>query len=37
LPVWYRTEIRYLSNLQPVFLLALRLCFGYGFTKAGLG
>ena len=34
---WYRAEIRCLSYLQPVFLLALRLYFGYGFVKAGLG
>ena len=34
---WYRAEIRWLSYLQPVFLLALRLYFGYGFMKAGLG
>ena len=33
----YRAEIRYLSYLQPVLLLALRLYFGYGFMKAGLG
>ena len=33
----YRAEIRYLSHLQPVLLLALRLYFGYGFMKAGLG
>jgi putative oxidoreductase len=34
---WYRAEIRCLSYLQPVLLLALRLYFGYGFMKAGLG
>jgi putative oxidoreductase len=34
---WYRAEIHYLSYLQPVLLLALRLYFGYGFMKAGLG
>jgi putative oxidoreductase len=34
---WYRAEIRGLSYLQPVLLLALRLYFGYGFMKAGLG
>jgi putative oxidoreductase len=33
----YRAAIRYLSYLQPVLLLALRLYFGYGFMKAGLG
>ncbi len=33
----YRAEIRYLSYLQPVLLMALRLYFGYGFMKAGLG
>jgi putative oxidoreductase len=33
----YRAEIRYLSYLQPVLLLAVRLYFGYGFMKAGLG
>jgi putative oxidoreductase len=33
----YQAEIRYLSYLQPVLLLALRLYFGYGFMKAGLG
>jgi putative oxidoreductase len=34
---WYRAEIRCLSYLQPVLLLALRLYFSYGFMKAGLG
>jgi putative oxidoreductase len=34
---WYRAEIRCLSYLQPVLLLALRLYFGWGFFKAGLG
>ena len=34
---WYRAVIRCLSYLQPVLLLALRLYFGYGFMKAGLG
>jgi putative oxidoreductase len=34
---WYRAEIRYVSFLQPVLLLVLRLYFGYGFMKAGLG
>jgi putative oxidoreductase len=33
----YQAEIRYLSYLQPVLLLALRVYFGYGFMKAGLG
>jgi putative oxidoreductase len=33
----YRAEVRLLSYLQPVVLLALRLYFGYGFMKAGLG
>jgi putative oxidoreductase len=33
----YRAAIRYLSYLQPLLLLALRLYFGYGFMKAGLG
>jgi putative oxidoreductase len=34
---WYRAYLRGLSYLQPVLLLALRLYFGYGFMKAGLG
>ena len=34
---WYRAEIRCLGYLQPVLLLALRLYFGFGFIKAGLG
>jgi putative oxidoreductase len=34
---WYEAETRYLSYAQPVLLLALRLYFGYGFVKAGLG
>jgi putative oxidoreductase len=33
----YRAAIRYLTYLQPLVLLALRLYFGYGFMKAGLG
>jgi putative oxidoreductase len=34
---WYETEIQYVSYAQPVLLFLLRLCFGYGFFKAGLG
>jgi putative oxidoreductase len=34
---WYQAEIRYLNYAQPVLLLLLRLYFGYGFFKAGLG
>jgi putative oxidoreductase len=33
----YRALICYLSYLQPLLLLVLRLYFGYGFMKAGLG
>ncbi len=33
----YRAATRYLSCLQPLLLLLLRLYFGYGFVKAGLG
>jgi putative oxidoreductase len=33
----YRVSIRYLNYLQPLWLLVLRLYFGYGFMKAGLG
>jgi putative oxidoreductase len=34
---WYQAEIRCLTYLQPVLLLLLRLYFGWGFFKAGLG
>jgi putative oxidoreductase len=34
---WYQAEIRYVSYAQPALLLFLRLFFGYGFFKAGLG
>jgi putative oxidoreductase len=34
---WYEAEIRLVSYAQPVLLLLLRLCFGYGFFKAGMG
>jgi putative oxidoreductase len=34
---WYEAEIRYVTYAQPVLLFLLRLCFGYGFFKAGLG
>jgi putative oxidoreductase len=34
---WYQTEIRYVSYAQPALLFLLRLYFGYGFFKAGLG
>ena len=34
---WYQAEIRYVSYAQPVLLLLLRICFGYGLFKAGLG
>jgi uncharacterized membrane protein YphA (DoxX/SURF4 family) len=34
---WYQAEIRCLTYLQPVLLLVLRLYFGWGFFKAGLG
>jgi putative oxidoreductase len=34
---WYLAEIRSLTYLQPVLLLVLRLYFGWGFFKAGLG
>ena len=34
---WYQAEIRYVSYAQPGLLLFLRLFFGYGFFKAGLG
>lgn len=33
----YDSEIKYLSYFQPVLLLLLRLLFGWGFFKAGLG
>jgi putative oxidoreductase len=33
----YQAEIRYVSYAQPALLLLLRLFFGYGFFKAGLG
>ncbi len=34
---WYQTQIRYVSYAQPALLFLLRLYFGYGFFKAGLG
>jgi putative oxidoreductase len=34
---WYLAEIHWLTYLQPVLLLLLRLYFGCGFVKAGLG
>ena len=34
---WYQAEIRCLTYFQPVLLLVLRLYFGWGFFKAGLG
>ncbi|HEV3256726.1 MAG TPA: DoxX family protein [Gemmataceae bacterium] len=34
---WYLAEIRALTYLQPALLLVLRLYFGWGFFKAGLG
>jgi putative oxidoreductase len=34
---WYAAEIGYLSYLQPVFLLMIRLYIGWGFFKAGKG
>jgi putative oxidoreductase len=34
---WYQAEIQCLTYLQPVLLLVLRLYFGWGFFKAGLG
>jgi putative oxidoreductase len=34
---WYQAEIRCLTYLQPLLLLGLRLYFGFGFFKAGLG
>jgi putative oxidoreductase len=34
---WYQAEIRCLTYFQPALLLFLRLYFGYGFFKAGLG
>jgi putative oxidoreductase len=34
---WYLAEIRCLTYFQPVLLLLLRLYFGWGFFKAGLG
>jgi putative oxidoreductase len=34
---WYQAEIRVLNSLQPVFLLILRLYFGWGFFQAGKG
>jgi putative oxidoreductase len=34
---WYQTEIRLVTYAQPALLFFLRLYFGYGFFKAGLG
>jgi putative oxidoreductase len=34
---WYAAEIRFATYLQPVLPLFLRLYFGWGFFKAGLG
>src|SRR5260370_16856020 len=34
---WYQTEIRLVTYAQPALLFLLRLYFGYGFFKAGLG
>ncbi len=34
---WYRTEIWVLDHLKHLFLLVLRLYFGWGFLSAGLG
>jgi putative oxidoreductase len=34
---WYQTEIRVVTYAQPALLFFLRLYFGYGFFKAGLG
>jgi putative oxidoreductase len=34
---WYQAEIRLVTHAQPALLFLLRLCFGYGFFKAGLG
>jgi putative oxidoreductase len=34
---WYLAEIRCLTYFQPVLLVLLRLYFGWGFFKAGLG
>jgi putative oxidoreductase len=34
---WYEAEIRYMTHLQSPLLLFLRLLFGWGFFKAGLG
>jgi putative oxidoreductase len=34
---WYQAEIRLLTYAQPALLFLLRLYFGYGFFKAGLG
>jgi putative oxidoreductase len=34
---WYQAEIRFVTYAQPALLLLLRLYFGYGFFKAGLG
>jgi putative oxidoreductase len=34
---WYEAEIRCVTYAQPVLLFLLRLYFGYGFFKAGLG
>jgi putative oxidoreductase len=34
---WYQAEIRLMTYAQPALLFLLRLTFGYGFFKAGLG
>jgi putative oxidoreductase len=34
---WYQAEIRVVTYAQPALLFLLRLYFGYGFFKAGLG
>jgi putative oxidoreductase len=34
---WYQAEIRFVMYAQPALLFLLRLYFGYGFFKAGLG
>jgi len=34
---WYQAEIRLLTHAQPALLFLLRLYFGYGLFKAGLG
>ena len=34
---WYQAEIRFVTYAQPALLLLLRLYFGYGFYKSGLG